>query len=120
MSYEGYSQLLCRNGHQWSMDATIFSQNVYGSKLALRCSVCGEQAVWANDVDETNGCDKPHFHQLGLTGCSCGWVALRGHDPRDMTEKVLDALEGTRYWHMSFLIPETHGYKLGFGRGRVG
>lgn len=47
MSYEGYVQRLCENGHFSVVDA--FSQE------ASACSACGKAFVWTNDVDETNG-----------------------------------------------------------------
>lgn len=48
MSYEGYEQYLCKNGHLWE-DQSYFS----GGK---ECPECKEEHVWSNMVDETN-CD---------------------------------------------------------------
>lgn len=47
MSYEGCEQLLCANGHYWTCDA---------HDKRSGCPDCGGEAVWVNDVDETN-CD---------------------------------------------------------------
>lgn len=47
MSYEGYYQYICPNGHYWAED-------VYGPNFK-RCLTCGELRVWSNSVDTTNG-----------------------------------------------------------------
>lgn len=47
MSYEGYEQLLCVNGHERVVD-------VYEDLKTWRCS-CGEKLAWFNCVDQTNG-----------------------------------------------------------------
>ena len=48
MSFEGYYQRLCKNGH--SMDVDCYMENDED-----RCAICGAEIVWANLVDETNG-----------------------------------------------------------------
>lgn len=60
MSYEGYEQLLCENGHYSEIDAyetMIFDE--YGSMSTYlpgwKCKTCGGQLAWYNCVDETNG-----------------------------------------------------------------
>lgn len=54
MSYEGYEQLLCANGHAWAIDAyaDAFEDDNYHPR---KCHDCGGMAVWGNSVDETNG-----------------------------------------------------------------
>ena len=52
MSYEGYWQVLCENGHQDSFDC--FVKNFQDLKDGA-CSKCGEKFVWVNSVDLTNG-----------------------------------------------------------------
>ena len=47
MSYEGYSQFLCKNGHESLRDC-------YEDDLII-CPKCNEQIVWSNMVDTTNG-----------------------------------------------------------------
>lgn len=41
MSYEGYDEFLCENGHHWCVDASVF---LYGSheerKASHVCPVC--------------------------------------------------------------------------------
>ena len=46
MSFEGYHEKLCRNGHYWTAD-------VYVDRPA--CPRCGEPAAWEHTVDQTNG-----------------------------------------------------------------
>ena len=45
MSYEGYEQHLCANGHLFTLDAHDPSE---------RKCYCGAESVWENDVDQTN------------------------------------------------------------------
>ena len=47
MSYEGFEQFLCKNGHYYTVDA-------YGDK-PKECYTCGAKFVWWNAVDQTNG-----------------------------------------------------------------
>lgn len=46
MSYEGYTQYICKNQHYWTCDA-YSDFNI--------CPYCGEIAIWSNMVDVTNG-----------------------------------------------------------------
>ena len=50
MSYEGYSQLLCKYGHYWTVDC-------YQVADSLHDNLCphGHPAVWENMVNTTNG-----------------------------------------------------------------
>ena len=55
MSYEGYSQFVCAQGHAWDVDAM---ELMYGGDEHLQpkmCPFCGSPAVWENSVDQTNG-----------------------------------------------------------------
>ena len=49
MSYEGYVQVLCANGHYHSFDEN------YDSDETVECPDCGANIVWRNRVDDTNG-----------------------------------------------------------------
>jgi hypothetical protein len=46
MSYQGYEQNLCKNGHYSTADRYMFSDHV--------CPICQGEIVWCNLVDETN------------------------------------------------------------------
>jgi len=62
MSYEGYEQYWCKNGHYWAADC-------YSPEPI--CHICKEKAVFENSVDETNcegvGYIKPEL----LDSCIC-------------------------------------------------
>lgn len=49
MSYEGYSQVICKNGHLSSIPED------YGMNLNPKCH-CGQKWAWWNHVNQTN-CD---------------------------------------------------------------
>lgn len=50
MSYEGYIQHLCANGHRFDTAADYaFCEQEH------KCSECGTLSVFQNDVDDTNG-----------------------------------------------------------------
>lgn len=54
MSYEGYIQLICPQGHHWTIDA----MEEYGGTVSPRlCPMCEAKATWLCDVDVTNGTD---------------------------------------------------------------
>jgi hypothetical protein len=46
MSYEGYDQYVCVNGHYEARDCHTPMK---------KCPTCGERFVWENAVDQTNG-----------------------------------------------------------------
>lgn len=48
MSFEGYYQYLCANGHLWTED-------VYVGSECPRCVICGSLPAWINLVNTTNG-----------------------------------------------------------------
>jgi hypothetical protein len=60
MSFEGYFQILCKNGHKSSPDCyenPHFGEpatDEFGTKHPWTCH-CGATASWWNLVDETNG-----------------------------------------------------------------
>jgi RNA polymerase subunit RPABC4/transcription elongation factor Spt4 len=46
MSFEGYFQKICANGHYWQCDVYDETDN---------CPICDKPEVWENMVDITNG-----------------------------------------------------------------
>lgn len=76
MSYEGYEQYLCENGHLWE-EAAYFTISLHV------CPVCRSRAVFCHSVDETNGIEydennKPYphtipypFKQIGCEDIEC-------------------------------------------------
>ena len=50
MSYEGYEQYICQNGHAWTEDCS------YSFEEEDRvCPICQAKQAWYNAVDDTNG-----------------------------------------------------------------
>jgi hypothetical protein len=52
MSFEGYYQLICENGHYQTEDVNHFQEHIH----TLRCDACCAPFAWNNIVDDTN-CD---------------------------------------------------------------
>lgn len=48
MSYEGYEQCICPNGHYFD------NNEIYNHDVAI-CPNCEQKASWVNAVDQTNG-----------------------------------------------------------------
>lgn len=57
MSYEGYTQKLCENGHYWA-------ESDYDCDSTYKCPHCKGLCVWFNDVDQTNGNGDEYYIQL--------------------------------------------------------
>jgi hypothetical protein len=53
MSYEGYTQRLCKNGHYFESDANLHWYSEEEQKEMTTCD-CGSDTAWTNEVDETN------------------------------------------------------------------
>lgn len=51
MSYEGFTQILCANGHYHTVDA----HEDYLADDYWRCPICGALKAWTNEVNTTNG-----------------------------------------------------------------
>lgn len=50
MSWEGYEENLCENGHYFASSSYMYSE--LGD---LHCPYCEAEAVWGHTIDETNG-----------------------------------------------------------------
>jgi len=99
MSYEGYEQVLCANGHLWIEDALKATHEGYDL-----CQVCKAMPVWSNSVDQTN-CD-PEVEKtmrVELTVQTPTEVKTCGECGHVLTWK-----EGT------YVIPTDRGRKLDF------
>jgi len=84
MSYEGYEQFLCPEGHLWTLDAfwydypSIETQNTQNGWPL--CPDCKKLPVWKNSIDQTNGCDR--LDEKGHhSDCQCGYVELELAEP---------------------------------------
>jgi hypothetical protein len=51
MSFEGYMQYLCSQGHEFHADI---------NEGRATCPNCGNDPVWAHTVDQTNGVEEQH------------------------------------------------------------
>ncbi len=58
MSYEGYTQVLCKNGHYDTYDCYAYAEYECGFEDSdvWHCPICGEYGEFYNSVDQTN-CD---------------------------------------------------------------
>ena len=66
MSYEGYSQYLCKKGHYWEEDC------LYSDYEEVICPHCGGKPVWENMVDTTNDAGNPvKLKKLSEERCPC-------------------------------------------------
>ena len=54
MSFEGFYQILCKNGHLHLKDAMAVCFNDDWIEK-FKCPICGETTAWWNLVDQTNG-----------------------------------------------------------------
>lgn len=66
MSFEGFYQRLCTNGHYSEEDVYMSSSEDY-----YTCYVCGEKLAWWNLVDTTN------IEPVGFVNLKCGDFAGR-------------------------------------------
>jgi len=48
MSYEGFEQHVCKNGHRYDIPVMYYGDSD-------NCHVCGAESAWFNGVDDTNG-----------------------------------------------------------------
>lgn len=49
MSWEGYEQVICKNGHYYNRNC------MFGANEPEFCPYCSEEDAWRNIVDITNG-----------------------------------------------------------------
>ncbi len=55
ISYEGFSQFLCKKGHTWNVNCYELPNLQYEEPVKQKCPTCGEEEVWENMVNLTNG-----------------------------------------------------------------
>lgn len=81
MSFEGYYQILCDNGHHDTVDAYYMPED----NTAWSCRHCGAPEAWRNLVDVTNG----SFEDCEEEECWCyeartdGYVELEALQPEE-------------------------------------
>ncbi len=53
MSYTGYEEYICLNGHYWTKDAyCCYGEDHFNQS---KCPICGAAIAWYNVVNTTNG-----------------------------------------------------------------
>lgn len=93
MSFEGYYQILCKNGHETCVDCYEYPHfgkeetDDFGTKYPWKC-YCGTTAAWWNLVDQTNGshctaCDGIEECKWCIGGRIDGYVALEEETPSE-------------------------------------
>ena len=75
MSYEGYHQILCVNGHLFEFDCYSQNNPTRGSAGDWKCPVCGTPMAWWNSVDQTNCCSC--YKEEGPTEKLCSYGLSR-------------------------------------------
>lgn len=79
MSYEGFEQRLCANGHFTRIEAYEFLYEDYEDQ---KCSLCDAPFVWRNSVNQTNCCGYHSDHSAcpdydgTCEGVGVGYVKL--------------------------------------------
>lgn len=87
MSYEGYEQVLCENGHLEVRDDSS-PISMYEGEILEELCFCGAKRVFFNAVDQTNGEDWGYidFEQFLITAANrcecptCGNGHMVGHN----------------------------------------
>lgn len=105
MSYEGYFQVLCENGHYHTYDAYDFCFD----ESSWKCPDCKTGIAWRKGVDQTNNCVGAENCLAAISeeekkiceGHGCGYVELEV-DKEEVTEKCptcdhVKIVEPTRY-----------------------
>lgn len=74
MSWEGYGQALCKNGHQYDIAP-------YDSDPDGACPFCQSKQAWVYWVDETNGCECPEETTPETKKCAAHPIQLELDQP---------------------------------------
>jgi hypothetical protein len=124
MSYNGWRQLICENGHYYTMRAVDIDYDENGPcVIPADCPVCNAHAVWYNEVDVTNGsycinrhndrckdCDL-YGSQLCNNGRIDGFIELE-----ESSEDEIFLCSKCGSMHMTnpptFKIPKEGGYRI--------
>jgi len=91
MSYEGFVQILCKNGHYFSFNCynDPTSPAEWGEdKEKWKCPNCGEGISWRNNVDQTNCCIgfdscREEEHKKTCNSIGFGYIELEIDKPKE-------------------------------------
>lgn len=79
MSYEGYTEYLCDNGHYWTVRTS--DTNFEGRESQrLFCAHCGYPFAFQSRVDRTNGTDESNPLSLEAPKIEYGWEDIQKQD----------------------------------------
>ena len=92
MSYEGYEQHICANGHRFDMPC---GYQYWEAEEAPKCG-CGAKSVWYNPVDQTNGDDWGYIPPALFRHESHGRIAV----PSTAEEKEMRTYGSEHGWQM--------------------
>jgi hypothetical protein len=67
MSYNGYTQAICKDGHYHTYNWFDVDECSLCGDLEVACPYCGECATWCNDVETDNGANKGFISESDLT-----------------------------------------------------
>lgn len=105
MSYEGYVQRLCEDGHYSTVEAYFTSNDMDNCPVLVNGNPCAKPIAWTNDVDQTNdnGDDTvvtlTRTHDTRTHTCECGNVHTiepdRFHIPTDKGWRI--SISGKRF-----------------------
>lgn len=101
MSYEGYEQYLCEDGHYITADC--FDSGDY-----TVCH-CGKPIVWWNSVNETNGSFDVDEHGEETSLRIDGYVELKVKSPAETHTCSCGNVHSVS--HAIYYIPEDQGHK---------
>lgn len=108
MSYEGYDQILCENGHLSIYDA--FTSPIGYGEDHWECGVCGADMAWWGGVDETNGEDEETHMCPGEVD-----FKMKGQPTASLC-KHCGAIKNEP---ATYEIPEGVGHRIGGKHGQV-
>ena len=79
MSYEGYTEYICDNGHYWTVRTS--DKNFEGQgRLGLFCVHCGYPFAFSSEVDRTNGTIASEPKTFEAPKIEYGWEDIAKHD----------------------------------------
>lgn len=102
MSYEGYSQLLCKRGHLIEIDCN--------DDTPAKCNICGQPYVWINSVDLTSG-SFFYDERLGV----CTKERIDGYIELEVKKRDIEKCEhcgSNTYLEVTYKIPKGKGHKI--------
>lgn len=100
MSFEGYFQILCENGHYFCPDVYSVANFAFKSYDEWECPICQAKMAWYNIVDLTNGSEDEDGNPID------GYVEL------EIKEQSKCEHCGSVIGETIYKIPENGGHKV--------